>query len=248
MSAAQMGRYLPVCLIALFPGIALGADDALQLVGPRLGEIGTTWRDPVGTWFVAEEAMPATDNPKLLTAEAGTGIIVNGPDGRTNNLLSQAEHGDIVAHIEFMVPEGSNSGVYFQGRYEIQVLDSWGETEPEHSDCGGIYQRWLDGRGFEGHPPRSNASRRPGEWQSFDVVFRAPRFDAQGNKTANARFVHVVHNGLVVHENVEVTGPTRSAAFEDEQPTGPLMLQGDHGPVAYRNVHIRHITDETDND
>ncbi len=149
------------------------------------------------------------------------------------------EHGDIEAHIEFMVPKGSNSGVYFQGRYEIQVFDSWGVKEPQHGDCGGIYQRWRDNRGFEGHPPRVNASRKPGEWQTFEVIFRAPRFDTDGKKTANAVFVRVVHNGKVIHENQEVTGPTRAAAFNDEGPTGPLLFQGDHGPVAYRNIRVR---------
>ena len=78
-----------------------------------------------------------------------------------------------------------------------------------------------------------------GKWQTFDVIFRAPRFGPDGEKTANARFVKVLHNGVLVHENVEVTGPTRAAAYSDEKPAGPLMLQGDHGPVAYRNVRVR---------
>jgi hypothetical protein len=159
-------------------------------------------------------------------------------------LLSRHEHGDCEAHVEFVIPQGSNSGVYFQGRYEIQVLDSWGKPAERlgHGDCGGIYQRWDPNRkppGYEGHPPRVNASRPPGEWQTFDVIFRAPRFDADGKKVANARFVKVVHNGKLIHENVEVTGPTRAAAFGDEKPTGPIMLQGDHGPVAYRNVWLK---------
>ena len=91
-------------------------------------------------------------------------------------------------------------------------------------------------KGFEGHSPRVNASRAPGQWQSFDVVFRVPRFDEDGRKIANARFEKVIHNGIIVHEDVEVTGPTRASAFNDEKPLGPLMLQGDHGPVAYRNI------------
>jgi len=73
-------------------------------------------------------------------------------------------------------------------------------------------------------------------------VFRAPRFDARGRKTAHARFVTVVHNGVLVHENAEVTGPTRAARFEseaEEAKAGPLQFQGDHGPVAYRNLRIR---------
>lgn len=200
------------------------------------------WREPTGAWGIFGGASSDSKNPRLLATSPGEGVIVNGPSGKTVNILSRNEHGDVEAHIEFMVPKGSNSGVYFQGRYEIQVFDSHGVAEPKSSDCGGVYERWKDGKGYEGRPPRVNASRAPGEWQSFDVVFRAPRFDPQGKKIANARFLKVVHNGQVVHENVEVTGPTRSAAFEDEKPTGPLMLQGDHGPVAYRNVRLRPLT------
>ena len=200
-----------------------------------------SWREERGQWLVAGEARPDPRDERLLASSDGSGVLVNGAEGRTVNLLSKIEHGDVEAHLEFMVPKGSNSGVYFQGRYEIQVFDSWGVTEPKHSDCGGIYERWKDEEGYEGHPPRVNAAKAPGEWQAFDVIFRAPRFDAQGAKTANALFVRVLHNGKVVHENVEVTGPTRASAYQDEKPMGPLMLQGDHGPVAYRNIRIRHL-------
>ncbi|GAB6165233.1 DUF1080 domain-containing protein [Thermostilla marina] len=203
-----------------------------------IGDDLSAWRTPTGAWAVVGKAiMPPTD-PSKIAVEPGTGVLYNGPQGRTNNLFTKAEFGDVKAHIEFMVPKGSNSGVYFQGRYEVQILDSWGVENPKFGDCGGIYQRWIDGKGFEGRPPRVNASKAPGQWQSFDVVFRAPRFDQSGKKIENARFVKVIHNGVVVHENVEVTGPTRAAAFSDEKPTGPLMLQGDHGPVAYRNIRI----------
>jgi hypothetical protein len=199
------------------------------------------WRGNTGDWMFVGDAMLNPDDPARLVTKPGSGVMVNGPTGRTSNLISEAEFGDVEAHVEFMVPKGSNSGVYFQGRYEIQVFDSWGAGEPKFSDCGGVYQRYDEHakRGWEGQAPRVNAAKAPGEWQSFDVVFRAPRFDAAGKKTANARFVKVVHNGTVIHENVEVTGPTRAAAFEDERPSGPFMLQGDHGPVAYRNIKIR---------
>jgi len=197
------------------------------------------WRGGAGSWLEAGEVSLDKAEPKRLVPGPGGGILVNGLAGKAANLHSTAEHGDVEAHIEFMVPKGSNSGVYFQGRYEIQVLDSWGVEKPKYSDCSGIYERWKDNKGYEGRAPAQNASRAPGEWQEFDVVFRAPRFDSSGRKTANARFVRVVHNGKVVHENVEVTGPTRASSFEDEKPSGPLMLQGDHGPVAYRNIRLR---------
>ncbi len=205
----------------------------------------SNWRKDKGEWMIVGAVVKDKQNERQLASKPGKGILVNGNTGRTRNLLSKIEHADVSAHIEFMVSQGSNSGVYFQGRYEIQVLDSWGVKKPKYGDCGGIYQRWKDGKGFEGHAPRVNASKPPGEWQSFDVVFLAPRFDKSGRKTANARFVKVVHNGKVVHENVEVTGPTRASMYSDEKPRGPMMLQGDHGPVAYRNIRIRHLNDES---
>jgi 3-keto-disaccharide hydrolase len=229
---------LPLRLDGLVVSFVLFAPCAAQERGtPLIGTGLKGWRDP-GLWENVGSAVRARNDPRKLETRAGDGVLINGP-GRTRNLLTVAEFGDIVAHIEFVVPKGSNSGVYFQGRYEVQILDSWGVVQPKFSDCGGIYQRWKGGKGFEGRPPRTNASRKPGEWQSFDVVFRAPRFDASGKKTENARFVSIALNGVVIHENVEVTGPTRAATFGDEKPVGPLMFQGDHGPVAYRNVRVR---------
>ena len=203
----------------------------------------SAWRGGTGQWQVVGDTFANPENDKLLSTKPGTGVIVNGPTGKTSHLFSKDEFGDVAAHIEFMVSKGSNSGVYFMGRYEIQVYDSFGVEKGEYPgiECGGIYQRWDDKqeqKGYEGHSPRVNASRAPGQWQSFDIIFRSPRFDPAGQKVANARFEKVVHNGAVIHEDVELTGPTRASAYNDEKPTGPLMLQGDHGPVAYRNIRI----------
>lgn len=224
--AAEKDKPLPDGWISIFRG---GSLDGWQ------GKGGSA----AGDWMTAGDVPVDSKNDRAFAIQKGSGILVNGQQGRTVNLFTTEEFGDIEAHIEYVVPKGSNSGVYFQGRYEIQILDSWGVEKLKYGDNGGIYQRWADGKGFEGHAPRVNASRAPGKWQTFDVVFRAPRFDTAGNKTANARFERVVHNGKLIHENVEVTGPTVAAAFGDEKPTGPLMLQGDHGPVAYRNLRVR---------
>jgi len=214
---------------------------AVELVGDTLDAWKAHRGKDLGKWKVVGEAALDAKNVRKLTTKAGKGIIDNG--GRTKNILSKEEFGDVEAHVEFMVSKGSNSGVYFQGRYEIQVLDSWGVKKPKHGDCGGIYQRWgknPSGKmGYEGIPPRVNASKKPGQWQTFDIVFRAARFDKSGKKTQSAKFIKVVHNGIVVHENKEVTGPTRASTFNDEKPLGPVMLQGDHGPVAYRNIWIK---------
>jgi sugar phosphate isomerase/epimerase len=206
-----------------------------------IGENFSQWRGNTAQWEIVGDVFTNPENETRLSSKPGTGVIVNGPTGRTRNILSKAEFGDVKAHVEFMVPKGSNSGVYFMARYEIQVFDSWGVDKPKHSDCGGIYQRWdnnRDPKGYEGRPPRLNASLPPGKWQTFDVVFRAPRFNKKGQKVANARFEKVVHNGTVVHTDQELTGPTRASTYNDEKPAGPLMLQGDHGPVAYRNIWI----------
>ncbi len=246
MKITQSGGTWGAC--ARFRSLSGGKLDGLVITPEKptadivslIGEDLSSWRD-TGQWRLAGQVFMDPTNPKKLLWKPGTGVIVNGPEGRTIDLLSRREFGDVRAHVEFMVPKGSNSGVYFMGRYEVQILDSWGVARPKFSDCGGIYQRWDQNRqphGFEGHPPRMNASLPPGTWQSYDVIFRAPRFDADGNKIANARFEKVIHNGIVVHENVEVTGPTRAATYKDEKPKGPLMLQGDHGPVAYRNIWI----------
>jgi hypothetical protein len=196
-------------------------------------------------WFAADDVALDPNDPKKLRAQPAQGIsgpiLVNRPDGKSANIITDQLHGDIELHLEFMVPKGSNSGVYLQGLYEIQVLDSYGKqpSELKFGDCGGIYARYINDRVVGGTPPPVNASRPPGEWQSFEIHFRAPRFDASGRKTENARFVKVVHNQVTLHENVEVDGPTRAHMDRAESRRGPLMLQGDHGPVAYRNIYWR---------
>jgi hypothetical protein len=206
------------------------------------------WKRPTGEWKMVGDALKDPANEKALATKDGTGTIING-SGRTGNIFSEPEHGDVAAHIEFIIPAKSNSGIYFMGRYELQVYDSFGVEKDEYPgiECGGIYPRWINNQGVNGHSPKVNASLPPGEWQSFDVIFQAPRFDPAGKKIANAKFVKVYHNGAVIHENIELTGPTRAATWEsekDEKPFGPILLQGDHGPVAYRNLRVMSLSEK----
>ena len=120
----------------------------------------------------------------------------------------------------------------------MQLLDSWGVQVPKFSDIGGIYRNWETEQGkiYMGKAPLSNPAKAPGLWQKFKISFRAPRFDATGKKIENARFVYIDLNGVRIHDNVEVPLPTGGPIENNEKPTGPLMIQGDHGPVAIRNI------------
>jgi hypothetical protein len=201
------------------------------------------WRKPTGEWMVAKAVALDTTNLEKFVTTPGQGIIVNGASGRTDELVTEQEFGDVEVHVEFCIPKHSNSGIYLMGRYEVQVYDSFGVEKDQYPgiECGGIYPRWISEKNVEGHSPRMNASKPADEWQTFEITFRAPRFEAGGKKLENAKFVRVIHNGKIIHENVEVTGPTRATLWEDEKPTGPLRLQGNHGPVAYRNLTIKNL-------
>jgi len=199
------------------------------------------WRKPAGTWSVAKAVSLGSTDPEKFEIVPGQGVLVNSATGHTVDLISEPEFGDMQAHVEFCITKHSNSGVYLMGRYEVQVYDSFGVAHDEYPgiECGGIYPRWIDGKNVDGHSPLVNASKPPGQWQTFDITFRAPRFDAGGRKIANAKIVKLVYNGKIIHENLELTGPTRGAMSEDEKPAGPIRLQGDHGPVAYRNLWVK---------
>ena len=171
---------------------------------------------------------------------APSGVILNGPTGRTANICTERAFGDVELYLEFMLAKGSNSGVYLQSLYEIQIFDSYGSTDaPTTSDGGAIYHRWIEERGVGGSAPLVNASRRPGEWQTYQAWFRTPRFDAGGKKTSPARFLRVLFNGELIQKDVDVDGPTRAHLEIPEAAQNPLMIQGDHGPVAFRNLYIR---------
>jgi hypothetical protein len=163
--------------------------------------------------------------------EDGAAIATGG------DAISKQTFGDFHLHIEFLCPvsdkEGqarSNSGVYLHGRYEIQVLDTFG-MEAKDNHCGGIYKIAT---------PLVNASRPAGTWQTYDVTFRSPRFDDAGKVKENPR-VTVLHNGVVIHNNIELPGTTAGGIDQTMVKEGPLLLQ-DHGdPVQFRNIWVRRL-------
>jgi hypothetical protein len=196
-------------------------------------------------WEIAGDVFFDPNETKNAKTSKGKGVLVNIPsDKNKDDLYTSLEHGDLDLELDFMMAKNSNSGIYLQGRYEIQLLDSWGVKVPKAGDCGGIYERWDDSKpegqkGYEGYAPRVNVSRAPGLWQHLKISFQAPRFNSSGQKVANARILKAELNGVTIHENVELTGPTRGPMANDEKPLGPLRIQGDHGMVAFRNIRFK---------
>jgi hypothetical protein len=202
-----------------------------------------SFRSPGKNWNIAADAAVEYTKPHDMKALPGHGAVVNLPgDSAKAHLFTKNEFGDLELELDFMMAKNSNSGVYLQGRYEIQLLDSWTRLQASASDAGGIYLRWKKERGvYEGTPPLMNVARAPGLWQHLLIRFRAPRFNEKGEKIRNARFEQVFLNGVLVQQQAEVTGPTGSSMFQDERPIGPVVLQGDHGPVAFKNFRYRDL-------
>lgn len=184
----------------------------------------TQWKGQNGgaaKWLVKDGAM---------TVVKGTGAIT-----------SVKEFGDFQLHIEWSAPEvvsgksqgRGNSGIFLQNRYELQVLDSYNNRTYSNGQAGSIYKQY---------PPLVNAMNKPGEWNTYDVIYTAPRFKDNGALFSPAR-VTVIHNGVVVQNNVAIKGKTEYIGLPAYEPHGkaPLQLQ-DHGnPVRYRNIWIREL-------
>ena len=189
-------------------------------------------------WFMrGKGANRGTDLPAAWKVENGYFEVAGG----SGDLLTREKFGDIQLHIEWAAPSEvmnssqmrGNSGVLIMSRYEIQVLDSWNNLTYADGQAASIYGQW---------PPLVNASRKPGEWQTYDIVFEAPRFEAE--KVMKLANVTVFHNGVLMHNRKEIVGRMAHRAVGTYAPHDaeePLMLQ-DHGtPVRYRNIWVRRL-------
>jgi len=177
------------------------------------------------------------DGPAKWEIKDGV-ATVNG----TGSISTKQEFGDCQLHVEWATPEKvegegqgrGNSGIILQGRYELQVLDSYINKTYYHGQAGSIYRQSA---------PLVNASREPGEWQSYDVIYHAPRFDAQG-KLEKPATITVLQNGIVVQDHTEIKGPTSrpgAPKYVAHPPKQPLTLQDHHNPIRYRNIWIREL-------
>ncbi len=224
-----------------------GQKDAVKqnVVKPFNGQNLDNWEaaesDWKNVWTVGVPSVDPDNENGIVVKEAGKGDIpcmINATpaDWRKEprqgvDLRTKEKFGDCKLSIEFFLVKGSNSGVYLMGEYEVQVNDSFGKADDKmrQGDMGALYSAAA---------PKTNATAEMGTWQKYEIDFVAPKFDADGNKTANAMFKKVMLNGKVVQENIEVTGSTGGGVTGKEAATGPLMLQGNHGPVAFRNIQI----------
>ncbi len=181
-------------------------------------------------WTVGTPEMVKENNARLAAKPSNEAMVnLAAEHGDSVDIYSNEKFGDCHIELELMVPKGSNSGIYVMGEYEIQVLDSFGVTEMQASDMGAIYGAAV---------PKLNASKAPGQWQKYVIDWQAPKFDEAGNKIANAKFIKVELNGQILHKDLEMSGPTPGGVTGKEAATGPLMFQGNHGPVAYKNITI----------
>lgn len=201
-------------------------------IGGRNAIVGADGKEIVG----AKQVNETVDNSSGWDAENGE-LICARPHGG-NDLLTEQTFTDFELHIEFQAT--SNSGVYLQGRYEIQVNNDFG-AKPKIVEIDGKKVEQLDshqcGAIYGLIAPSKNMAKQPKEWQSFDVLFRAPR-GQDGKVTQKAR-VTLIWNGEKVIDDAEIAGPTGAALDGKVLEPGPLLLQGDHGRVAYRNIRVR---------
>ena len=155
-------------------------------------------------------------------------------------IRSKQAFGDCQLHLEFCTPEKvkgkgqgrGNSGVYLMGKYEVQILDSYENKTYSDGQCGAVYKQ---------QPPTVNACRGPGEWQTYDILFTAPRFEEDGSVKSPA-YVTVLQNGVMIHNHFELKGGTywdQPASYKKHPEKLPFNLQNHRNPVRYRNIWVR---------
>lgn len=210
----------------------------------------SAFTNKAGNWKIVGDASVDISKVNALNTKSGKGVLASvhekGKYGQEYELISNFKHGDLDIEMDFMLTKESNSGIYLQGNYEVQLFDSWGKKSAKYNDNGGIYERWNDSKpegekGYEGYAPRFNVAKAPGLWQNIKISYQAPRFDASGKKISNAVFLKVILNGVLIHDNVAVSGPTRGSLTAEDVPMGPIRIQGDHGSLAIKNIIINNF-------
>jgi hypothetical protein len=218
-------QWTPVPPVIAIPVNAVPSDAIVLFDGSSLDKWQSTDPDnPTPRWIFEPESRAMVIAPN------------------TRSLCTKDAFGDIQLHIEWRTPADArrsgqgrgNSGVFFMGLYELQILDSYENKTYSNGQAGSLYKQY---------PPLVNASRRPGEWQTYDAVFIAPRFNVDGSLASPAR-ITVFHNGVLINHDVALRGSTESRGLPKYKPHRgklPLLLQNHSDPVAFRNIWVREI-------
>lgn len=237
----SMSRFLFVATIALL-ALPVSAGEYLN---------GITWQAPAVVEPGAENSAPPADAVVLFDGtdmskwnngenwKVADGVVTIGKGG----IVSKDEFGDCQVHIEWSAPSPAtgqgqgrgNSGLFLMGIYEIQILDSYQADTYHDGQAGAIYKQT---------PPMANAMRAPGEWNTYDIIWTAPRFNEDGSLKSPA-YITAIHNGVVIQNHFELLGDTpfnRPPSYNKHGAKGPISLQ-DHGnPVRFRNIWVRELT------
>ena len=235
--------------LALSVVVLVGTFGITQAIAPREYKSGVVWPEPKMVTPGTEHGPPSDaiilfDGNDLRLWEGGENWKLE--DGyaiaQKSGISTKQGFGDIQLHLEFATPaevkgDGQgrgNSGVYIMGAYELQILDSIDNPTYFDGQCGAIYKQ---------SPPMVNASRKPGEWQTYDVIFEAPTFDKDG-KVEKPAIMTVLQNGVLVQNHFHLTGHTyydRPAAYSKHPEKAPISLQFHGNPIRFRNIWVREI-------
>ena len=228
---------LPVVLLLAFSGSLFAQEFKSGIVWPEPPIV-----DPGDATKAPSDAIILFDGTDLSAFENGeTWKVENGyAEVGKKSIQTKQNFGDCQIHLEFCTPaevkgkgQGrGNSGVYIMGRYEVQVLDSYENTTYYDGQCGAVYKQ---------QPPTVNASRGPGQWQTYDILFTAPKFNEDGSVKSKA-YVTVLHNGVMIHNHFELPGGTfwhKAPEYKKHPEKAPIRLQNHGNPVRYRNIWVR---------
>ncbi len=250
MKTVRVGTVLvAACVVGFFAVLGM-----MTALAQREYKSGIIWPEPAVVTPGATTSNPPSDAIILFDgkdlSQWHNGDKWELKDGyavvRGSDIVTKQSFGDYQLHLEFATPEvvrGSgqgrgNSGVFLANRYEVQILDSYDNKTYFDGQCAAIYKQ---------SPPMVNACRKPGEWQTYDIIFTAPRFDEQSPevKVLTPGYVTVIHNGVVVHNHFELQGGTyydRPAKYYEKHPVKqPIRLQNHGNPVKFRNIWLREI-------